>query len=688
MNHLIGRSGDLALYANNTHGVVINTALGVVVASGSALDIYASDKWELSSTQLTKSETVLADKILANLQEEAIIASADRMYTIPKSVQIEAEKSLEWHKEHNRGGTPVGLNTAHTLAKGGQIGIRKIRHIAKYFPRHEVDKKGKGWKPSEDNFPSNGRIAWALWGGDAGWRWAKAIVEREDKKPVAAGGYTISDYSDQINYAKDNEKLNPFKYANELDPNYGPEFIARVGLDGSGIDRLYMVDIDGTVFVWDDGEWDNLGSVDGDIWTYDRMLDDIYDVEEKSHVIIDPKSALIIAARLAVDPYCKTSVYDIDSDEAALMQDGIDSEDWDFVDQVITAASTPSNKDGNYTPEERSQNAGNQPRDMTGQFAKKGQKVAIGGDASRGSGVIQDINGSTGIVTVKLDDGRTVKVGSKYLAPAEKATNTAPAQADAPAPTMDFSGIIGEPKTPASKEKARLPRELPKLDVDKFLSGYASWVEKERYNATNPSNKTAPVTAAAEEKTLTPKTSDVTPRYLAIVSQDDPSAVMDLVAIVPKTATSTEPIVYKRDGDKWVQDDQTLADLKSATKPPVVELDKESLNDVLMQMSESKPTAPKPAEAVAASLLTVLDAFVAAGGLDRNRGNAEKLRRYWTRGEGAAKIRWGTPGDWKRCVKHLAKYLGPRAKGYCQLRHKDALGYYTATHAKRDRQNG
>jgi hypothetical protein len=77
--------------------------------------------------------------------------------------------------------------------------------------------------------------------------------------------------------------------------------------------------------------------------------------------------------------------------------------------------------------------------------------------------------------------------------------------------------------------------------------------------------------------------------------------------------------------------------------------------------------------------------ITAAGGADRNRGNAETLRRYWVSGKGAAKIRWGAPGDWKRCVKHLSKYMGPRSKGYCQLRHKEALGIYTSTHAKRDR---
>jgi hypothetical protein len=702
MNHLIGRSGELAFYANNTHGVVINTAVGAVVASGVALDIFAENKWETSGTPLTPAEKLLADKVLANLEEEAIVASADRMYTIPKSVEAEAKKALEWRKEEGRGGTPVGLNTARTLAKGGQIGIRKIRHIAKYFPRHEVDKKGKGWKPGQDNFPSNGRIAWALWGGDAAWRWARAIVEREDKKEksvTAGGGYTVSNYVDQVNYPKQNEELNPFKYAHELDENYGPEFLARVCLDGSGIDRLYMIDIDGSVYVWDDACWDNLGHVDGDIWTYDRMLDDVYDLEEKSHVIIDPQSALMIAARMAVDPYCKTSVFDLDADEASLMEAGIGGEDWEFIDQVITAAA-PTNQDGNYTPEERSANAGNQPRDAMGQFAKVGQKVAIGGDAARGSGTIRDIDGATGIVTVDLADGRTVKVGSKYLVPAEKASSRPNSLRvdDANKAPMDFSGIIGEPRTPQNSKKAHLPGTLPKLDVNEFINNYASWVEKERYKPRSAADKAAvkkrwpnakftdaSIIASAEEKILTPSTSDVTPRYLAIVAQEDPEAMVDLVAIIPKTATSTSPIAYKREGDKWVQDDQTLADLRSATKPPVVELDKESLKDVLSQMSENKPTEETAPEAVMASLLTVLDAFVAAGGADKNRGNAEKLRRYWVYGEGAAKIRWGQPGDWKRCVRYLAKHLGPRAKGYCQLRHKDALGYYTATHAKRDR---
>ncbi|MBB1253182.1 hypothetical protein H3146_07330 [Streptomyces sp. OF3] len=58
------------------------------------------------------------------------------------------------------------------------------------------------------------------------------------------------------------------------------------------------------------------------------------------------------------------------------------------------------------------------------------------------------------------------------------------------------------------------------------------------------------------------------------------------------------------------------------------------------------------------------------------RGNAAQLRRYWTTGAGAAKIRWGTPGDWTRCNRQLRKYLGSRAKGYCARLHKAQTGVW------------
>lgn len=71
--------------------------------------------------------------------------------------------------------------------------------------------------------------------------------------------------------------------------------------------------------------------------------------------------------------------------------------------------------------------------------------------------------------------------------------------------------------------------------------------------------------------------------------------------------------------------------------------------------------------------------LIAVGGKEvspKDVKNTERLRRYWTTGEGGLKIGWNTPGDWYRCVSHLSKYLGPRAKGYCTLRHKEATGFW------------
>lgn len=65
-------------------------------------------------------------------------------------------------------------------------------------------------------------------------------------------------------------------------------------------------------------------------------------------------------------------------------------------------------------------------------------------------------------------------------------------------------------------------------------------------------------------------------------------------------------------------------------------------------------------------------------------GDAERLRRYWSHGEGAAKIRWGEPGDFDRCVMHVGKYMAD-PKGYCAERHHDALGIWPATHAAMER---
>jgi 2'-5' RNA ligase len=57
--------------------------------------------------------------------------------------------------------------------------------------------------------------------------------------------------------------------------------------------------------------------------------------------------------------------------------------------------------------------------------------------------------------------------------------------------------------------------------------------------------------------------------------------------------------------------------------------------------------------------------------------DTDRLRDYWVRGEGAAKIGWGSPGDFNRCRLAVAEYVKPQyLNGYCANRHYDALGFW------------
>jgi len=503
MAHVAGELGQLLLVTDGDRSVIINSDLNLVSVAGSTRELQLLHRWEVPViSSLPEEVAELAEAALTSLNIDVVTAGGgQRMYTIPDAAVAEAKKALAWHAEHHRGGTPVGMNTARILARGGQIGLHKVRHIAKYFPRHEVDKKGKGYKPGDDGFPSKGRIAWALWGGDPAWRWAKQIVERENKKAMAASG-EYSEYDPMVDYAYDvidapmpvGADVDAFREAHQLDGDYGPEFLARVRLDGSGMDRLYKIDPSGEVYVWDDGTWDDMGHVDGDIYGYDSSLDSPYDDHvEKSHVVIDPDSAVIMSARLQANPDKPVSVDDLDQEEAQLAAYAIPEEDWNMVDRVIVAAgeavgATPggsSNNDGVYTPKERSANAEKQVRDATGKFASNGSRVVIGNDAARGKGTVTAVNGDNGTVTVKLDNGQSVTVAGNMT---QKLTdknivsgNGGGAQSfQAP---LDTSGILGQPRTPIDHVGATLPGTLPQMkpeDLHTLLHDWPNYVQQQR----------------------------------------------------------------------------------------------------------------------------------------------------------------------------------------------------------------
>lgn len=653
MIEIVGRRGDVVLFSSEGMGALVDENQNLVLSVGEVESLVASINPSTGDETATDTASALAEAALTGLNIE-VFSNSDRMHTIPKSVVAEAKRGLEWRKEHDRGGTPVGLNTARTLAQGGQIGIKKIRHIAKYFPRHEVDKKGKGYSPGEDGYPSRGRIAWALWGGDAAQRWASAIVERENKKAknasITAGSYY------------DIERPESVMLSDFAKPNV--QFAARVRKDGTGIDRIYRIDAFGNVAVWDDGCWDDLGHVDSDINTLDRGLDDPYDTTPKMIVPIDAESALAIAAMMDSNPFEPKMLSSIDAEEFDLFDEAESALDWEEFDG-LTAAAPPGEEEG-YTSEERAENVKAQVRDAKGRFAEKGSRVIINGNPND-RGVIEDINPEKKTATVRLDRGPVVEVPVSDTE-TEDPNEPPPPMPNPDAEALDTEGILKQPnKEDKRSSMARLPKKLPvigKEELSEILADFPSMVQRKRDKA-----KTESLTAAGEEKDeyKDPQESDVDPIYMAIVADDDPQAVMELIALVPASANSNSPSVFRRSDAKWQKSEEILQDLNSPTPPPVVKLDQPTLEEVIKQVDSA-----------------VVAALLAAGGADRNRGGAEKLRRYWLYGKGAAKIRWNTPGDWTRCVRNLSKYMGPRAKGYCALRHKEATGMWAGD--KRNRQ--
>ena len=116
---------------------------------------------------------------------------ADIDFSPPQGAREEAERGLAWRDEYGRGGTQVGVARARDIANGRNLSPDTIGRMVSYFARHEVDKQGEGWSPGEDGFPSAGRIAWALWGGDPGRTWAEKVQSQMQSRD-ASGSITAA----------------------------------------------------------------------------------------------------------------------------------------------------------------------------------------------------------------------------------------------------------------------------------------------------------------------------------------------------------------------------------------------------------------------------------------------------------------------------------------------------------------
>ena len=103
-----------------------------------------------------------------------------------RALQVRAEKP-----ESQRGMTAVGIARARDLKNGLEVSPETVRRMLAFFTRHEVDKKGATWDEQ-----GKGWQAWHGWGGDAGFSWARKVVNQmnaADEKTLTERAFTFSE---------------------------------------------------------------------------------------------------------------------------------------------------------------------------------------------------------------------------------------------------------------------------------------------------------------------------------------------------------------------------------------------------------------------------------------------------------------------------------------------------------------
>ena len=115
-------------------------------------------------------------------------------FTPPQGVRNAAERGLKNRKKYGRGGLSnkqaseqgigSGVQRAVNLKNGNKVSSSTIKRMNSFFARHEKNKNSR----TPNGEPGAGKIAWDLWGGDAGRRWANATsrkMENADKRAKA-----------------------------------------------------------------------------------------------------------------------------------------------------------------------------------------------------------------------------------------------------------------------------------------------------------------------------------------------------------------------------------------------------------------------------------------------------------------------------------------------------------------------
>lgn len=109
----------------------------------------------------------------------------NKSFKPPQGARNNARRGLELRAKHGRGGLSTqqagkegirsGVARARDLANGKSMSLATVRRMRAFFERHEKNKNSV----TDSGEPGAGKIAWLLWGGDAGRRWANGVLRQE-----------------------------------------------------------------------------------------------------------------------------------------------------------------------------------------------------------------------------------------------------------------------------------------------------------------------------------------------------------------------------------------------------------------------------------------------------------------------------------------------------------------------------
>lgn len=634
---------------NGTLDVLVASSGEIISAGlGGYYELPKDVQWRrLSSAEVTSITASLGSAPV----EIEVLETPSKTFRVPPAIKEEIQAALNASADIPE----EDLRYARALAFDDTVGMPEVSWMHDFF----------------DNYDTPQRLR----GGFKGQKWASKILGPDDDSCAddALGAPSVFD-GDQYSY-----------YGIGADPN------------GTEVHALIAVDFDThEVLIWNGS---GLESTDASI----------DDVDEPLIIPLDNETAQMLSQMLAADPDGPHDVLDTNPEERnlfALAQAELDYEDLDRLGSIIADAT-------GYTPAERSLNAKRQIRGPGGTFGgrqvKQGTKLQGFKKAKLADNppLVPDVAGR---IQQFLTDAQATDEDA-----AVPATDTDPVTAAAPNPAAPTTlDSISAPVT--SNATAGAPTGGPSgaaiyfalvdatdttavLDVLAIVKDSSG--NPQAWKRTGGKWQNDPATLAQLTGSTPPPVIELTvpepaTSVIAQIDASDGSANKFPTDAVPTQAPVTAAGFVVPGTDLAIYDEADIVSAVSTfdTLDPDVQSEAKRIirtRAVALNRKDLIPVDWRTVSSVEAGEAFASqsplysefgDVIVAAGHPFKGAKGAERLKEYWIHGEGAAKIRWGTPGDLTRAHNHLAKYVGPMAWGLAANYHKALFGMSNAKHDK------